>query len=263
MIREPSEKPRFIAVGIHAPHYPLRAPDAYFRQYPADAVKLPVNPPDDLDDVPYTFGHIHLDDGRILSEREQREFTAAYYACLTFADACVGVLLDALAESGRDRDTIICLWGDHGMQFGEHFMWRKHTFFEGSTRVPLIFALPGDTRGAQHCDAPVELIDLYPTLADLCGLPYPPGLEATSMKRLLDHPRGNWKTAAFTFLRDGISIHTGRYRYSEYGGPDRAELYDLRVDPGEFNNLATHPDHRDTVARLSRLLNAGWKASLL
>lgn len=258
------DKPLYMAVGLHAPHYPLRAPDRYFDLYPPGKIPLPENPKNDLADVPFEYAHFNTTDDKWLNEDEKRQAIAAYYACISYIDTCVGILMDALKKSGREDDTIVCLWGDHGMHLGEHYLFRKYTLFENSTRVPFIIAAPGAARAGSICKRPVELIDIYPTLADLCGLGVPKGLEASSMKPLLENPTRPWKKAAFSHCRrrDFRSLRTERWRYTEWGGPDKAELYDHDNDPGEFRNLANDPKRADTVAELSNLLHAGWKAAL-
>jgi uncharacterized sulfatase len=147
------------------------------------------------------------------------------------------------------------------MHFGEHYLWRKLTLFENATRVPFIMAAPGVAKPGGVCDRPVELIDMYPTLADLCGFEVPKGLEAISMKPLLEDPERQWKKAAFTYRSNGTSIRTERWRYTDWG-QGRMELYDHKMDPGEFTNLAGDPEYADVVAELSELLKGGWRAAL-
>lgn len=255
--------PLFMAVGLHAPHYPLRAPDRYFAMYPPDRIELPQVPDNDLADVPYRYGTFNTTDELWCSPDETRQEIAAYYATISYIDTCVGILLDALREAGRERNTVVCLWGDHGMHLGEHGLWRKYTLFENACRVPLVIAAPGVAKEGAACRRPVELIDMYPTLADLCDLPEPKGLEAVSMKPLLADPERPWKQCAFTSRGKGQrSLRTERHRYTEWGGPDKAELYDHQTDPGEHTNLAKDPEHAATVAELSKVLRAGWKAAL-
>jgi uncharacterized sulfatase len=257
------DKPLYMAVGFHSPHYSLRAPDKYFAMYPPDKIVLPKNPKNDLADVPYEYSTFNTTDNRWLSDDEKRQVLAAYYACISYVDTCVGILTDALKETGRGKNTIICLWGDHGMHLGEHYLWRKYTLFENAARVPFIIVAPGTAKAGGTCNRPVELIDIYPTLADLCGLGVPEGLEGISMKPLLKNPRSPWKKAVFTCRNAGHrSLRTERWRYTEWGKPDKAELYDHLNDPGEFTNLAKNPKYAETVAQLSKLLHTGWKAAL-
>jgi len=260
---EKREKPLYMAVGFHTPHYILTAPDRYFAMYPPEKIVLPKNPADDLADVPHEYAHFNTTDDRWLDEDEKREVIAAYYACISYVDTCLGMLMDALDKSGRADRTIVCLWGDHGMHLGEHFLFRKYTLFENSARVPFILVAPGVARAGSVCKRPVELVDVYPTLAELCALPVPEGLEGISMKPLLEDPTRPWKKAAFTARTRGErSLRTERWRYTEWGSPEAAELYDHGNDPGEFTNLAGDPEHADVVAELHELLHAGWKAAL-
>jgi uncharacterized sulfatase len=226
-------------------------------------MELAESPIDDLADVPYTYSSFNTTDHRWLDADEKRQVLAAYYACISYIDACIGVLIDALETSGRLDRTVICLWGDHGMHLGEHFLWRKFTLFEGSTRVPFLMVAPGVSREAAVCRRVVELVDMYPTLADLCDLPVPSGLDGISMKPLLQNPARPWKRAAFSCkTATQRSLRTERWRYTQWGGPDKAELYDHHGDPGEFNNLAGDPAYRDTVNRLRMLLETGPRAAL-
>jgi len=262
-LTEKRGKPLFMAVGLHAPHYPLRAPDKYFAMYPPERIELPKNPPDDLADVPFTYSRFNTTDEQWCDADEKRQEIAAYYATISYIDTCVGILLDALRKAGRERTTVVCLWGDHGMHLGEHGLWRKYTLFENAARVPFLIAAPGVAKEGAVCKRPVELIDMYPTLADLCGLPAPKGLEAVSMKPLLADPERPWKRGAFTSRGKGQrTLRTERWRYTEWGGPAKAELYDHQADPGEFTNLAKTPEHAETVAELSKLLHRGWRAAL-
>ncbi len=167
------DRPRFLAVGLQAPHYPLRAPDKYYAMYDPEEIRLPASPYGDLDDVPKKYGWSNTTDDRWLDEEEKKQVAVAYYASISYVDACVGVMLDAVRKAGREDDTIVCLWGDHGMHMGEHFLYRKGTLFENSTRVPFIISAPGASGNGSACSRPTEIIDIYPTLADLCRLPSP------------------------------------------------------------------------------------------
>ncbi|MHC4540987.1 MAG: sulfatase, partial [Planctomycetota bacterium] len=257
------DRPLFMAVGLHAPHYELRAPDEYFELYPPEKMTLAKNPEDDLADVPHEYSSFNTTDDRWLNDSEKRQVLAAYYACISYIDACVGVIMNALKQSGRQDNTIVCLWGDHGMHLGEHLLWRKYTLFENAARVPFVMAAPGVAKAGAACNRLVELIDMYPTLADLCGLGVPEGLEGISAKPLLRDPQRPWKKAAFTSQSArNHSLRTERWRYTEWGGPENAELYDHQRDPGEFNNLAKNPRHSATVAELRQLLKERWKAAL-
>jgi len=261
-LRAKHEKPLFMALGFHAPHYSLRAPDKYFRMYPPDKIILPKNPANDLDDVPHKYSSFNTTDDKWLSDPEKRQAIAAYYACISYIDTCVGIITDALKESGRRHNTIICLWGDHGMHLGEHFLWRKYTLFENAARVPFMIIAPGAAKAGAKCKRPVELLDIYPTLADLAGLGPPKGIDGISMKPLLKNPASPWKRGAFTSQGPkNHSIRTEKYRYTEWNGPENAELYDHEKDPGEFKNLAKKPKYAPIVADLTKLLNTPFKTA--
>ncbi|MBN2131840.1 MAG: sulfatase [Sedimentisphaerales bacterium] len=258
-LKKKHDRPLYMAVGFHAPHYPLRAPDKYWQMYPPDRVALPQNPKDDLADVPHEYSIFNTTDDRWLTVDEKREVIAAYYATISYIDACVGVLMDALEQPGRLANTIVCLWGDHGMHMGEHTLFRKYTLFENAARVPFVIAAPGVARQGAVCRQPVELLDIYPTLVDLCGFPVSGGLDGVSMRPLLADPDRRWKPAAYTSQGPkNHSLRTRRWRYTEWGGPENAELYDHENDPGEFTNLAAKPEYADTVKRLHQLLHDGW-----
>jgi len=260
ILRAKQDKPLFLALGFHKPHLAFTAPDKYFKMYPADEMVLPPVPEDDAADMPHTPS---LKEQKTFTPRMWREAIAAEYACLTFIDAQVGRVLEALEESGRAEDTIVVLWSDHGFMLGEHFMWRKGPRYDHSDQVALIMKVPGVTTPGTVCKRPVESFDIFPTLFDLCGLPMPEGIEGISMKPLLENPDRPWKKGAIIGGRRGsLSIRTERYRYTEYGGPDRAELFDYQIDPGEYTNLVGDPKYADTLAKLRDLLHAGPKACL-
>jgi uncharacterized sulfatase len=257
------DRPRYLAVGFHAPHYPLRAPDKYFAWYPLEKIQPAQSPAHDLDDVPVQYSAFNTTDEQWLDEQEKKQVLAAYYACISYVDACVGLLIEALVESGRLDNTVICLWGDHGMHLGEHSLWRKFTLFEGSTRVPFLIVAPGVSPPGSICKRVVELVDIYPTLADLCGLPVPDGLDGISMKPLLQDPDRPWKQAAFSCKSaTRRSLRTERWRYTQWDSPQQAELYDHETDPGEFTNLAKDPAYSDVVSELRRLLENDPKTEL-
>ena len=259
VLREKQDKPLFLALGFHKTHLPLNAPKKYFDLYPPEKMPLPQYPEDCLEGLPYGY---RLKNHKAFTEEKRRQAIAAYYACASYMDACVGKVLDALKETGRDRNTIVVFLGDHGFHMGEHLLWQKMTLFEESCRVPLIIRAPGVTPAGGICKRPVSQIDLFPTLADLCGLGLPSEKEGISMAPLLRDPSRAWKKGAFTCMDNGTSVRTERYRYNEWGGPEQAELYDHETDPRELRNLAKDPKFKDVVAELSALIKGGWKAAL-
>jgi uncharacterized sulfatase len=262
LLEEHRDGPFFIAAGFHKPHLPWIAPKKYFEHYPPTSMKLPDGLADDRADIPpVALTRTRADDE--MSDDQRRQAIAAYHAATSFTDAQVGVLLDAMDRLRLWENTVVVFLGDHGFHLGEHGgLWRKMTVFEEAARVPLIVAAPGASRGVVSPRL-VELVDLYPTLTELCGLSKPEGLEGTSFVALLSNPSRNWKTAAFTQVVHGRvtgrSVRTERYRYTEWGNESFAELYDHQADPQEFKNLAKDPKHAGTVAALKRLLHQGWR----
>lgn len=257
------DQPFFVAVGFVRPHGPWMAPRPYFDMYPPAHVRLPVQRPADLDDVPRVA--IKRGAEPPIPAARRAEALAAYYACVSFMDAQVGVLLDTLDRLALWERTVVVFLSDHGIQRGEHGLWRKNVLFEESTRVPLIVAAPQVARPGAATDDLVELIDVYPTVADLTGVPAPPALDGISLRPLLDDPEARLKEAAFSVSsrgrRLGRSVRTRRYRFT-WWRPDAAELYDHESDPGEHRNLAGHSRHRETVARLKRLIEDAAGARL-
>ena len=264
LLNAKQDKPLLLALGFHATHLPFIAPDRYFEPYPAQDMVLPKNPGSDANGMP-TKGKLNPLNPH--TPEQWRDAIAAHYACLTFIDAQVGRVLEALDKSGRGENTIVVVWSDHGFMLGEHFMWRKGALRDESTMCALMMRAPGVTTAGSVCQRPVESIDIFPTLLDLCGVPMPERLEATSMRPLLADPTRPWKKGALMGSgKRGRSICTERWRYNEYAKrgkrPGRAELFDQQKDPGEFQNLAQDPQHGDVKAELSRLLQGGWRACL-
>lgn len=266
LLEQNKGKPFFIAAGFGKPHLPFVAPQKYFDLYPPDKIVLPQEPADVRKNVPAIAFDRHKGD-TILTQRQKQEATAAYYSCISFMDAQLGLLLDALDRLDLWDSTVVVLWSDHGFHLGEHGgLWRKAKLFEECARVPFIVAAPGKQQGAVSPRL-VELVDLYPTLTQLCGLPLPKGLEGTSVVPLLEDPKQPWKKAAFIQVAHGRqhdvmgrSVRTERYRYTEWDeGKQGLELYDHVNDPHEFVNLANDARHADTVAQMRQLLRDGWQ----
>lgn len=252
------EKPFFIAAGFFRPHTPYVAPKKYFDLYPLDSLRLPYAPGDDRDDIPTAaFAHNNPVPNYCLDELTCRKALQAYYACVSFVDAQVGRMLDALERLGLAENTIVVFWSDHGYHLGEHGgVWQKRTLFEQASRSPLIIRIPGAKGNGTPCRRIVEFVDIYPTVTAAAGLPAPERLAGRSLVPLLENPLREWDGFAITqILRPadkrlpkpvmGRSVRTERWRYTEWaGGKSGSELYDHQADPMEFNNLAEQPDSR-------------------
>jgi uncharacterized sulfatase len=257
------DRPFFLGVGFYRPHVPWIVPKKYFDMYPLDKIELPKDPPNVREGVPPIAFTVNPPNYGISAE-DQKNAIRAYYASVSFMDAQVGLVLDALERLGLADDTIIVLFGDHGWLLGEHGLWQKMCLFEESARVPLIIAASGSKAPGKKCDRLVELIDLYPTLADLCDLKAPKNLDGTSLRPLLDDPAKPGKKAALTQVTRGdakqgvimgYSVRTERWRYTEWAGGTRgSELYDHDADPKERRNLAADPMHAKVVDEMKTLL---------
>ncbi|MDZ4798645.1 MAG: sulfatase [Bryobacteraceae bacterium] len=270
------DKPFFLAVGFVKPHLPFVAPKKYYDLYPKESVKHTDYAPEPKG-MPALAAHTNgelrsysdIPEQGPIPEEKALELIRGYYAALSFTDAQIGRVVDHLDKLGLRDNTVVIVWGDHGWHLGNHGLWHKHTNFERATHAPLIVSVPG-TRGGRKSNALVEFVDIYPSLAEICGLPKPEGVEGASFKPLLDRPNRDWKAAAFSqYPRGkamGYSMRTDRYRYTEWitpGSTDTpAELYDYQTDPDESQNLAVLPQHAPLIKELSQKLKAGWKAAL-
>ena len=263
LLEENRDSPFFIAAGFYRPHCPYVAPKKYFDLYPPEKIQLPQEPPDHLKtllDAALWTKPLYWD----LNEQQRREIIRAYYASITFMDAQVGRVLDALERLKLADNTVVVFWSDHGYLLSEHGQWMKNSLFEESARVPLIIAAPHQKAKGRATNRVVELLDMYPTLADLCGLPAPKELEGRSLRPLLDDPRAKWDGAAYTQIgRGGVpakfmgrSVRTERWRYTEWDeGKQGVELYDHANDPREYRNLAGEPKFAATVAEMKQRLH--------
>lgn len=266
LLEQNKSRPFFIAAGFGKPHLPFVAPQKYFDLYPPDRIELPKEPADVRKNVPPIAFNRHKE---TLPEDTARKATAAYFACISFMDAQLGHVLDAMDRLQLWDNTVVVFWSDHGFNLGQHGgLWRKASLFEEVARVPLIVAAPGKQKGAVSPRL-VELVDLYPTLTQLCGLKAPEGLEGTSIVPLLETPDRAWKQGAFIQVAHGRmhdvmgrSLRTERYRYTEWDdGKQGLELYDHSTDPRELTNLANDPRHAATIAEMRQLLHSGWRGA--
>jgi arylsulfatase A-like enzyme len=250
-IKENADQPFFLSVGFFLPHVPCYATQKWFDLYPEDTLILPPVLEHDRADTPRFSWYLHwkLPEPRLkfLYDANQfANFTRSYLACTSFVDSQVGRVTEALENSGQAENTIIVLWSDHGFHLGEKEITGKNTLWEESTHVPLIFAGPGVVVGA-NCKQPVELLDIYPTLIELCGLPKNARLEGHSlMPQLVDANSVREFPAITTHNHDNHSIRSARYRYIQYADGSE-EFYDLRSDPNEWNNLAKSPGFEELI----------------
>lgn len=270
------DRPFFLAVGFRRPHLPFSAPEKYWDMYERESVPLPENTekPLNVPDVALhnwveLRGYTDIRKSGALDEDKVRELIHGYYASTSYTDAQVGKLLAALDRLGLTNNTIVVLWSDHGYHLGEKGLWCKTTNFELDTRVPLIFSVPGGGKG-QTTTALAELVDLYPTLADLAGFDIPGQLEGVSLKPVLEDPERAVKAAAYSqFTRPfntkkepqimGYSVRTDRFRYTEWtniqtGEIEARELYDHDADPSETKNVAGDKKHLKDIKKLSKLI---------
>ncbi len=258
VLKEDRDKPLFLTVGFHKPHDPFDAPKKYFEQYPPNKIVLHQPPANRSQDLPMAipkqspFYHY--------AEKEAREMRRAYAACTSFTDAQVGKVLNELGRRKMWKNTIVVLMSDHGYHLGEHDWWNKVTLFEMCARVPLIVWVPGMKGMGKSSKGIVECVDLYPTLADLCGLKPPKGLAGTSFRPLLNDPTKLGKKAAYTQVSHGKfmgrSVRTERWRYTEWDNAKKTEieLYDHTNDELEYHNLAKNQKYKETMKELKALL---------
>jgi len=272
------EEPFFLALGFFKPHLPFAAPKRYWDMYPLESVELPEDMSAPLGAVMFALHDSHevrqfmdAPDSGPFSEEFMLRLLRGYLACTSYVDAQVGRVLDALPGLGLSENTIVVVFGDHGYYLGDHGMWGKGGAFEAAARVPLMIRVPGQTRAASTSAALVELVDLYPSLCELAGLPLPAHLEGLSMVPLLSEPGRPWKKAAFTLHPagpiEGTSIRTERWRFTRWrtvGARSQElshELYDHSSDPLEMVNLAPRPEYDQQVAGLRAILDGGWRAA--
>jgi iduronate 2-sulfatase len=257
LIEQHKDAPFFIAAGFYRPHVPEVAPKKYFEAYPQ--VRYRPESQEHRDQVlPASKGPPYLRSlSASLTPEEQATFVRAYYAATSFLDAQVGRVLDRLENSGVADRTIVVFTSDHGYNLGEHGGWQKQMLWDQSTRAPLVVYVPGAKGNGRSSRRIVELLDLYPTLADLAGTPKPAQVEGRSLRPLLNGPDDrSWNYPALSQVGDGRSVRFETWRYSEWGkdGAKGVELYDLASDPGEYRNLAGDPARKDVIARLKAML---------
>ncbi|NQT13201.1 MAG: sulfatase [Planctomycetes bacterium] len=255
-LRGKHDKPFFLAVGFFRPHVPLYAPKKWWDLYPPECdIELPKVLDGDRDDIPQygkdlTAGFPAPRHAWFVENRQWRRAVRGYLACVSFVDHQIGRVLDALDQSPHGGNTIVALWGDHGWALGEKERWAKRALWQRETGVPLIVAAPGMAR-AVKTRKPAGLIDVYPTLVDLCGLPPNPRLEGASLAPLLKAPDMAWdRPTICTFWQNNHAVISQEWRYIRYADGSE-ELYRIQDDPREWNNLAGDLQYRDAIRRLA------------
>lgn len=247
----PKDEPFFLACGFFLPHVPLYATQKWFDLYPDNDSVLPPILHNDRDDTPFFSWYLHwyLPEVRLSwlkQEQQWRPLTRAYLATVSFVDSQVGRVLDALEKSGHKDDTVVVLWSDHGWHLGEKEISGKNTLWDDGTRVPLIFAGPGIAKNAE-CKRPAELLDMYPTLIDLCGLKSKDGLEGISLLPQLKDANAPRQRPAITSHNQGNhGIRSENWRYIHYADGSE-ELYDMVKDPNEWTNLASRAGYEKVL----------------
>ena len=259
LLREHREQPFFLAVGFVRPHYPMVAPREYFEPYPWQRMQVPAQQTDDWDDIPKA-GRARVNSATNPIGKypdNQKRMWAAYYASITFMDHQLGRIMDELDRLGLRSSTAVVFTSDHGYHLGDHGFWLKSNLHEQILRVPLILSVPGRPTG--RTNSIVELADLYPTLCELAGLEIPSEVQGKSMVLVLSDPAASVRQSALTADR-GYSIRTADWHYIRYN-PTTAELYDMRTDEGQFDNLADDPQHQTVLKQLDALLNRRLRAA--
>lgn len=257
LIEQHADEPFFLAVGFVRPHVPFVSPSKYYEPFlPYDKLPLPPKVPGDWDDIPKAGINYKTSVNMKMDIRRQKKAVGGYYAAVSFLDAQVGKVLDALERSGQADNTIVIFTSDHGYHLGEHDFWAKVSLRDESSMVPLIISVPGKEPAV--CDSLVELIDLYPTIANLCGLEAQTRLQGLDISKTLDDPTHAVREAVFCVSpsNKGFLLRTDRWAYLQYGedASQGVELFDMERDPKQFTNLAEEPAYAETVAKFRAAL---------
>jgi len=262
LIRQHKNEPFFLAVGFVRPHVPFVAPKPYFEPYPHEEAQVPPKIEGDWDDIPKRgINYVTSVNGKMSPEQEQKAI-AAYYASVSYMDAQVGKVLTTLKEEGLEDNTIVIFTSDHGFHLGEHSFWMKVSLHEESARVPLIIKVPGKKPAV--CHSFTELVDLYPTVAELAGLPYSKHLQGKSLVKTLDNPKAKVRDMAFSVTQGGNTflLRTDKWAFIQYSEDASLgiELFDMENDPKQYTNLAENKDYTNVVADFQEKLKAKLEA---
>ncbi|MFD1162960.1 sulfatase [Hwangdonia seohaensis] len=262
LIKKHKDKPFFLAVGFVRPHVPFVAPKSYFEPYPFNEVILPKKVDGDWDDIPKRGINYVTSLNAKMSLEQKKKAVAAYYASVSYMDAQVGKVLKTLKDEGLEDNTIVIFTSDHGFHLGEHDFWMKVSLHEESVRVPLIIKVPG--KKAAVCHSFVELLDLYPTIAELAGLKPSKHLQGKSLVKTLDNPKKKVRDMAFSVSQGGKSflLRNDKWAYIQYNEDASAgiELFDMETDPKQYTNLAENPEYAKVVAQFKKKLAKKLKA---
>lgn len=266
------QQPFFLAVGLYRPHTPYVAPKKYFDMYPKDKIKIPKVPEGYLETIPAVVKKslLRFKEQNNLSEDVAKDVLQSYYASISFADAQIGRILDTLDKTGLSKNTVVVFTSDHGYHMGEHGYYQKLTLFENSTHVPLIISDPDMSKTAgQKSDSLVELVDLYPTLVDLCKKEAPFHISGKSLRPILENPNNEIRKSALNQISIrglvGDTVKTTKYRYTSWGenGKDGEELYDHQNDSAELNNLIDSPEYAQILKDMKKELNTRVKQAAI
>ncbi len=266
-LAEKHDRPFFIVHGINKPHLSFVVPQQFFDMYPLDSLDLPESVGDDYDDIPDTVKKTFLKQSDLRkfaqihdSQDGWKEVMQAYLASISFCDWALGEILDDLEASEHAQNTIVVLWSDHGYHIGEKEWLHKRALWTQTTRVPFLISIPGMTTAGQNCEAPVSLLDIYPTLIELCELNQyvPQKLAGHSLAPLLKDPDEDWPHVAVTSHDVGnVAVTNARYHYIRYTDGSE-ELYDHQTDPREYNNLANQPELNPIIEQFAKSIPASW-----
>jgi arylsulfatase A-like enzyme len=256
-LNKPQSKPLFLACGLFRPHLPWYVPPKYFDMFPLEKITLPSVKDDDLNDVPpigKKFARPDGDHRKVIEHKQWRQAVQGYLASIAFMDEMLGKLIDGFDASPLAKNTTVVLWSDHGWHLGEKLHWRKFSLWEEATRNVFAVIAPGVTKPNTRCSRPVTMMEVYPTLIELCGLSARKELEGVSIAPLLKNPQAAWdRPALTTYLRNNHSLRSERWRYTRYADGGE-ELYDHAEDPMEWTNLATKPEYTPIKRHLARWL---------
>lgn len=253
LIKQNRDKPFFLGVGFVRPHVPFVAPRKDYTDFlPYSRMQLPPKLKDDWADIPKAGINYKTSKNMKMDLRRQKKAVGGYYASVAFMDRMVGQVLNGLKEAGLEDNTIVIFTSDHGYHLGEHDFWAKVSLHDESAAVPLIIRMPGKKPAV--CHSLVELLDLYPTLSNLCGLEVPKHLQGKDISKMMTDPAKEVRSAAFSVNGKGFLLREQDWAYIAYGknGQGDEELFDMKQDPKQFTNLAKDPKHAQIIARFQK-----------